>query len=206
MGGALAQLASLDIKRREPAAGDVCCWGCEVAHLDAAGGLLRRPRVHRTYTFAAPRVGDANFAALFDRTFALAEDHWALQAPSDAVPHLPFKAWGFEHPRGVLKLAEPTPGDAASRSAIQMATDRGDSVDFLRPLEGKPLSWASCHDITEYSAHLRSMLEREAAQLSTESDLPNLDLPNLDDGPAELHAPAYVEPAGGRTGLSAAFA
>jgi len=135
MGGALAMLASLDIRAREPAE-------------DA--------RRHRTYTYAAPRLGCISFAALFDRAFPAPADHWALQAPSDAVPHLPFAAWGFKHPHGVLKLAERAPDDSPSAS---LSADRGDSVRFLRPREGKPANWASCHDISVYSDYLRAMIE-----------------------------------------------
>ena len=68
MGGAIGMLAAL-----------------EIAH-------LRRCRNHptssvSTCTFATPRLGDAAFAALYERTFPRAEDHWALakHATADAV-------------------------------------------------------------------------------------------------------------------------
>jgi len=137
MGGALAMLASLDIR------------SCAAAD-DA--------RQYRTYTYAAPRVGGAAFAALFDRAFPAPADHWALQAPSDAVPHLPFAAWGFQHPHGVLKLAERAPTDG-SPPTVSLSADRGDLVQFLRPREGKPENWATCHDITVYSDYLRAMID-----------------------------------------------
>ena len=38
-----------------------------------------RLRPVSTYTFAAPRVGDARFARLFSATFPRASHHWALQ-------------------------------------------------------------------------------------------------------------------------------
>jgi triacylglycerol lipase len=48
-----------------------------------------------TYTFAAPRVGDAGFAALFDDK--LKSKTWRLEYRDDIVPHLPphTAAWTF---------------------------------------------------------------------------------------------------------------
>jgi len=140
MGGALAVLASLDLKSQQ-------------SKSTAPDSTIANPtRVQRTYTFAAPRVGDTRFALTFERVFSAPEEHWALQAPSDAVPHLPFAAWGFQHPRGVFKLAE---------WRADAATDRGDCIEYLRPREGRPLNWATCHDISAYSAHLRHLLTTE---------------------------------------------
>ena len=130
MGGAIALLASLDIAQ-----------------------LTRRRRhnpfaTHHTYTFAAPRLGNRNFADFFSRSFPRADQHWALQAASDAVPHLPFAAWGYEHPGGVLKLGKPRP---------RRSGDLGDSVDFLRPKEGKPASWIESHDLSSYIHQLHEL-------------------------------------------------
>ena len=87
MGGAVGMLAAL-----------------ELAHLRRTGA--RPLGVISTYTFAAPRLGNSHFAELFQRTFPSADEHWSLQVPSDAVPHLPFAAWGFCHPKGVAVLDE----------------------------------------------------------------------------------------------------
>jgi Lipase (class 3) len=48
-----------------------------------------------TYTFAAPRVGDAGFAALFDDK--LKSSTWRFEYRDDIVPHLPphTAAWTF---------------------------------------------------------------------------------------------------------------
>jgi len=87
MGGAMAMLAALEIDHLSR------CGGLHVGHV-------------QTTTFAAPRLGDAKFASLWQRTFPDPSDFWALQVPSDAVPHLPFAAWGFRHPQGTVKLGE----------------------------------------------------------------------------------------------------
>ena len=126
MGGAMAMLAALDLAHHKP-------------HL----------RPVSTYPFAAPRVGDASFAAAFEASFSEASAHWALQAENDAVPHLPFAAWGFSHPEGVTNLD----GAGLARTA-----DPGDSVETLRPAMGKPEHWATCHDIELYVSKLREAL------------------------------------------------
>ena len=72
------------------------------------------------------QVGDARFARLFSRTFPRASHHWALQVASDAVPHLPFRAWGFEHPEGVAVLSD-APDGAAGLS------DGGDGAAYYTP-------------------------------------------------------------------------
>ena len=113
--------------------------------------------MHRTYTFAAPRVGDARFAALYSQSFKLPTDFWALQVENDAVPHLPFAAWGFQHPEGVVRLTDaPVATADASPSGIQRSRDHGDSVHYLRPREGDVVQWAACHDIEEYLKRLRA--------------------------------------------------
>lgn len=138
MGGAMAVLAAL-----------------EVAHRQQMSELASYARP-QTYTFAAPRVGDASFADLFTQTFPMPVDHWGLQAPSDAVPHLPFSAWGFRHPDGVAKLGE---RPNCSGSAIRRSNDEGDSVHLLRPKDGDVMNWAFCHDLSEYIAHLRALVD-----------------------------------------------
>ena len=79
---------------------------------------LRDPRCHQpfsaghvTYTFAAPRLGNAIFAKLYDAAFESRTDHWALQRANDAIPHLPFQSWGYRHPHGVAYIE---PSDEAS--------------------------------------------------------------------------------------------
>jgi len=130
MGGAIALLASLEFAQ-----------------------LSRRRRhppfaAHTTYTFAAPRLGNREFASFFSRCFPAAEQHWALQGASDAVPHLPFAAWGFQHPRGVLKLGRASP---------RRSGDPGDHVDFLRPKEGKLANWVASHDLRAYLSELSQL-------------------------------------------------
>jgi len=129
-----------------------------------------------TYTFAAPRVGDSRFARLFSSTFPLKKHHWALQVASDAVPHLPFRAWGFEHPEGVAVLSdggedEDACSDVATRGAdggggsggggepcLRRTGDPGDSVAGMRPREGNAANWATCHDLRWYMSRLHSVL------------------------------------------------
>ena len=149
MGGAMAMLAALELDYRR----------------QHHGLGVARPQ---TYTFAAPRLGDKLFADLYTRTFPEPADHWALQAPSDAVPHLPFAAWGFRHPSGVAKLGgspsfNSTPegrtrAATAVRAALRRSTDAGDSVHALRPKDGDMRNWAFCHDLNEYVHHLRAMV------------------------------------------------
>jgi hypothetical protein len=126
MGGAIGQLAS---------------W--ELAHRMRASRTRSRYGIHRTYTFAAPRVGNCAFARHFGQTFPRAADHWALQAAADAVPHLPFAAWGFQHPEGVLKLGCP-------RQPAQRSGDVGDFAHFLRPKDGNLINWVMSHDMETY--------------------------------------------------------
>ena len=142
MGGAMAMLAALDFAHTQP-----------------------RLRPVSTYTFAAPRVGDSRFARLFSATFPRAKHHWALQVASDAVPHLPFRAWGFEHPEGVAVLADDegdTCGDGGSSGGgepcLRRTGDPGDSVAGMRPREGNAANWATCHDLRWYMSRLHSAL------------------------------------------------
>jgi len=99
MGGALAMFASLELASRMRKRN----W-----HPFTAG--------HVTYTFAAPRVGNAKFARLCDLTFPKPSQLWAVQRSNDAVPHLPFAAWGFRHPHGVAYLDLPCDKAAATES------------------------------------------------------------------------------------------
>ena len=78
MGGAMALFASLEFASRMRKAE----W-----HPFTRG--------HVTYTFAAPRLGNAKFANLVNLAFPNDNQLWALQRSNDAVPHLPFAAWGF---------------------------------------------------------------------------------------------------------------
>ena len=151
MGGAVGLLASLELAQH------------------ARSRHNGRLRAHKTYTFAAPRLGNAAFARFFRSSFPRSADHWAMQFVSDAVPHLPFAAWGFEHPEGVLRLGETTTGGAACGEvgrarpeALQRARDRGDSVDMLRPRAGKIMDWVSSHDIQCYLWELRRLSPPDA--------------------------------------------
>jgi len=113
MGGAMAMVAAL-----------------EIAHLRRCRGYHIKPREGEgvsTCTFAAPRIGDNTFAELFARTFPRERDHWALQVDSDAVPHLPFAAWGFRHPKGIAILRE-NGSDGAPNAASVPSGGSGDSV------------------------------------------------------------------------------
>jgi len=150
MGGAVGLLASL-----------------ELAQLPRTHG--RCPfSAHSTYTFAAPRLGNAPFADFFHETFPRSTDHWALQVHSDAVPHLPFAAWGFEHPEGVIKIGSQQSGatawdsDLAARPPLRRSRDCGDSVDMLRPRGGKIKNWGRVHDIEVYLAELRQVANQMA--------------------------------------------
>jgi len=147
MGGAIAMLAAVELEYRRQHHGLACA----------------RPQ---TYTFAAPRLGDKLFADMFTRTFPEPADHWALQAPSDAVPHLPFSAWGFRHPAGVAKLGENLSCNSTPLmrpKALSRSTDGGDSVHALRPKDGDLRNWAFCHDLAEYVSHLRAMVSHNSA-------------------------------------------
>lgn len=133
MGGALAMLCALDI-----------------ASAAESGHLATVPRL-RSYTFAAPRVGDAAFAEAFEGIFHTASDHWALQLGDDAVPHLPFAAWGFIHPDGVGLLPPAESGDSARDGlGFTRGGDPGDPESAFP----RPGSWVDCHDIEEYMARL----------------------------------------------------
>ena len=106
---------------------------------------------HCTYTFAAPRLGNADFADAYSRAFPDEAHHWAVQAASDAVCHLPFAAWGFRHPDGVIVLPD------GCSSASQRLGDRGDNVSLLRPKGGHVVNWAITHDMANYIEQLKQM-------------------------------------------------
>jgi len=114
MGGALGMLAAL-----------------EIAQLRRCRNYPLKPREGEgvsTCTFAAPRIGDVGFAELFTKTFPSEQDHWALQVDTDAVPHLPFAAWGFRHPRGIAVLGEPAdeePADEVPADEVEGGLTRG---------------------------------------------------------------------------------
>ena len=115
MGGAMAMVAAL-----------------EIAHFRRCRGYPLNPRAGEgvsTCTFAAPRIGDNTFAELFAQTFPHERDHWALQVDSDAVPHLPFAAWGFRHPKGIAILSEHGSEQAADDAA---SVPSGAGLDGLR--------------------------------------------------------------------------
>lgn len=132
MGGAMAMLASL-----------------EAQHLMEA--REENPLAqHTTYTFAAPRVGNAQFAEMYQQAFPADEAHWALQHSEDAVPHLPFVAWGYQHPHGVAVLDE--------RQPLRRTGDPGDSVSMLRPKDGSPKNWATIHDTSVYVDRMRALI------------------------------------------------
>jgi hypothetical protein len=162
MGGALAMLASLELRSRFK----------KQKTSSFSGG-------HLTYTFAAPRVGNAKFARVYNRAFPKVTDHWALQRSNDAVPHLPFAAWGFRHPKGVAFMnvdahsghlvdeqecaseeAPPVhPPRAAEKplEAIERSGDRGDDYVKLRPFGNKMHNWATYHHIMAYLEPLQSL-------------------------------------------------
>lgn len=158
MGGAMAMLAALDFAHTQP-----------------------KLRPVSTYTFAAPRVGDSRFARLFSTTFPRKRHHWALQVASDAVPHLPFRAWGFEHPDGVAVLADDDDqqscsdaaahGSGGSEPCLRRTGDPGDSVEGMRPREGNAANWAACHDLRWYMSRLHSVLGEGSAPLSVADGL-----------------------------------
>lgn len=161
LGGAMAMLCALDVDNLRK------------------DGRVPCGRIQTT-TFAAPRVGDAAFASLFERVFPHPSDFVALQAPSDAVPHLPFAAWGFRHPTGTLEILpeavlcdnQPTASAAESAachlrcsSVVRRSEDPGDSIDALRPKDGRPVNWATSHDIQEYLGHLHQLLAGQRHQM-----------------------------------------
>jgi len=135
MGGAMAMLAALDMEHARTYQ-QYACDGHQFGPVS-------------TLTFGCPRVGCEAFARLWGRVFSRAEDHWALQAPSDAIPHLPFKSWGFRHPAGATRLHDATPS--------RLETDPGDSLEALRPREGRVKEWVVAHDLNEYKELLRRM-------------------------------------------------
>jgi predicted lipase len=153
MGGAIAMFASLELASR----------------------LRREPRSnpfrngHVTYTFAAPRLGNAVFARLYNLAFPRRTDHWALQRSNDAIPHLPFAAWGYRHPNGVAYIdppgedVVPSPqrlADIAPEGApesISSSGDRGDDAVMMRPFDGKMYNWASYHHIFAYLEPLQDL-------------------------------------------------
>ena len=134
MGGALGMLASLELAAR-----------------GAARPELDKFNEHATYTFAAPRVGNCPFAELFERTFPSASAHWALQNAGDAIPHLPFAAWGFRHPGQIAKLPN------SEGAPIRVTSEEGDPVHMIRPREGKLINWAVCHELDTYASQLRAL-------------------------------------------------
>lgn len=151
MGGAIGLLAALELSHR---------------NAEARAGRRGMPLFASldTYTFAAPRLGNAPFAAFFDATFPHASEHWALQSEADAVPHLPLASWGYQHPGGVIKLPsldeevnalEPGLACGLHPPTIERLADGGDSPTLLRPKGGHPANWASCHVITNYIDALR---------------------------------------------------
>ena len=155
---------------------------------------------HTTYTLAAPRLGNAAFARYYESVFRGEDEHWALQLENDAVPHLPFAAWGYRHPRGIAVLTEGTASDAAdevawgadltdecaahaaareraaSRTTIRASPDRGDTAALLRPRDGNPVSWATHHNLMAY---LRPLEDMHAACETEACELP---LPQWDTG------------------------
>ena len=81
------------------------------------------------------------------------------------MPHLPFRAWGFEHPEGVAVLADDegdTCGDGGGggggEPCLRRTGDPGDSVAGMRPREGNAANWATCHDLRWYMSRLHSAL------------------------------------------------
>jgi hypothetical protein len=168
MGGAIAMLASLELSARIK----TMEW-----HPFRNG--------HVTYTFAAPRLGNAKFARLFDLAFPRAGEHWAVQRSNDAVPHLPFAAWGFRHPSSVAYIDPPSideetappaahahdHGEAPSRGpearpkAVIATGDRGDDILKLKPFANKMHNWANYHHILAYLEPLQEMLTEDGERM-----------------------------------------
>lgn len=159
MGGAMAMFASLELA-------------------SILKGSAKQPRKrrfrggHLTYTLAAPRLGNAKFARYYNLVFPDVSDHWALQRSNDAIPHLPFAAWGFKHPHGVAFL-EPNPrpsppstnpaAPAPPSTTIRRTGDRGDDLSKLRPTSNKAISWVSDHDVSAYLEPLQDLLRVSGA-------------------------------------------
>lgn len=118
---------------------------------------------HLTYTFAAPRVGNSKFARLYNLAFPETTDHWALQRSNDAIPHLPFAAWGFKHPYGVAFIEPSSQTAPAPPSAIRRTGDRGDDLSKLRPNGNQPINWVEDHDISAYLEPLQDLLTLSGA-------------------------------------------
>lgn len=54
--------------------------------------------------FAAPRVGNADWANAVDKIVGVRQQH--IVNFNDIVPHLPFLHWGFRHPAGEVYIAQ----------------------------------------------------------------------------------------------------
>ena len=182
MGGAIAMFAALELASR---------LAKRESHPFGDGQL--------TYTFGAPRIGNAKFAKLVHHAFPKPNQLWALQRSNDAVPHLPFFSWGFRHPHGVAFLdpvtdknmkptdyvkEEPPPGSKefdlwarqqeGAPTAIARSGDRGDDMIKLRPFGGKALKWASYHHIFAYLEPLQALLHvhYESEECQQEGEYP----------------------------------
>ena len=182
MGGAIAMFAALELASR---------LAKRESHPFGDGQL--------TYTFGAPRIGNAKFAKLVHHAFPKPNQPWALQRSNDAVPHLPFFSWGFRHPHGVAFLdpvtdknmkptdyvkEEPPPGSKefdlwarqqeGAPTAIARSGDRGDDMIKLRPFGGKALKWASYHHIFAYLEPLQALLHvhYESEECQQEGEYP----------------------------------
>ena len=172
MGGAMAMFASLELaaRLRKQPGGNPFTLG------------------HVTYTFAAPRLGNDKFARLYNRMFPKRSDHWALQRSNDAVPHLPFHAWGFRHPKGVAFLEvedtdegcdpldgceiieqgelAPPRGTEKPLDAVREIGDRGDDYRKLRPYSNKVENWANYHHIAAYLEPLQGLVGKASPRLA----------------------------------------
>lgn len=121
----------------------------ELEHASTRATLPLLGRV-QTILFGTPRVGDATFARHFSATFWRDDDHWAIRAANDAIPHLPFMSWGFRHPKGGLQLEQVRAAPGAPPTTTRHVSDPGDSIELLRPREGNVENWVTCHDLNEY--------------------------------------------------------
>lgn len=63
------------------------------AAVDAAVFYYKRP--FTLYTYGAPRVGDWRFVQFFDKVFQ--GSAYRITNGHDPVPHVPPKAWAFNH-------------------------------------------------------------------------------------------------------------